>query len=464
MIPRIAIVGSGPSGFFAADALLNSQIKLDVHMFDRLPTPFGLVRSGVAPDHASIKSVSRVFEKIARHDRFEFFGNVEIGRDVSLDHLRRSYSAVLLAHGAATDARLGIPGENLPQVHAAASFVGWYNGHPDFAELCPDLSGKTAAIFGHGNVAIDIARILLSSQEKLRKTDIAEHALHALQQSKIQVVHLIGRRGPLQASFTTAELRELLLKMDEVDATLDPAALELNDEDHDELSRPANAVIRRNLEVMLEVLAKPPSPEPRKRLFLSFCQSPVAIQGHTKVEVVSVTRNALVATPLGKQAIPTSDRFEIPADLIVTSIGFRGRPLEGAPFDHALGRIPNQKGRVDSGDTTLAPLYVAGWIKRGANGVIGSNRTDAFETVACMLEDQAQNKWASSDVHWRSAWRPPVTSTSFADWKLIDRAEIEAGISIARPRLKFVSVASMLDTLKRRSDDCLPAREAPQAL
>ncbi|WP_338834473.1 NAD(P)-binding protein [Bradyrhizobium septentrionale] len=450
MTSRIAIVGSGPSGFFAAEALLKSNLRLQVHMFDRLPTPFGLVRSGVAPDHASIKGVSRVFDRIAEDSAFEFCGNIEIGKDISLNELRRTYSAVVLAHGAAADSKLGIPGECLPQVFSAGQFVGWYNGHPDFSDLRPDFNTENAVIFGHGNVAIDIARMLLGDPQKFRKTDIAEHALDSLRGSKIKTVHLVGRRGPLQASFTTAELRELLLKMEDMRVEIDAAALHLSSSEADELSKPANAVAKRNIDLMREVADNSHQAAASKLLLISFFESPLEIRGSTKVEAVSLARNVIVNTPQGKRAIPTDERREISAGLVLTSIGFRGRALPGAPFDRLTGRIPNQNGRVQLGDGSTAPLYAVGWIKRGANGVIGTNRADAAETVACMLSDYTERKWLEPDLVNRGKHALPPKSTSFHDWQLINQAEISAGLAVERPRVKFTTIADMLDVLPQR--------------
>jgi ferredoxin/flavodoxin---NADP+ reductase len=379
-----------------------------------------------------------------------FTGNIEIGKDISLEALRRSYSAVVLAYGAAADSSLGIPGENLPQVYSAGQFVGWYNGHPDFSDLSPDFDTESAVIFGHGNVAIDIARMLLADPRKLRKTDIAEHALRALQASRIRTVHLVGRRGPLQASFTTAELRELLLKTEDVRVEFDAAAMHLGGIDVDELSKPANAVAKRNVDVMREAVASSLRTGASKRLLISFLESPLEIRGRRKAEAVSMTRNVLVTTSQGERTIPTDDLREIKAGLVLTSIGFRGRALPGSPFDPRTGRIPNQSGRVEPSDDSTAALYAVGWIKRGANGVIGTNRADAAETVACMLIDYEERRWLEPKLVDGPEWALPSKSTSFHDWNLINEAEISAGLAVERPRLKLTSIADMLDTIRQR--------------
>jgi ferredoxin/flavodoxin---NADP+ reductase len=445
----VAIVGSGPSGFFLADMLLKSNIRPTVHMFDRLPTPFGLVRSGVAPDHPSIKSISRVFEQIAGHEGFSFFGNVEIGKDIPLDTLRRHYSAVVLAHGASVDNGVDVPGRHLDGVISAGKFVGWYNGHPDFADFKPNLKVQDVVIVGHGNVALDIARILLTNPALLARTDIADHALEALLTSHVRSVHLVGRRGPLQASFTTAEIRELLLKTDGVEVQFDEGALRLSDEEAAELQNPANAAIRRNVEIMREAAARR-SDKSSRVLKISFLEGLDAVLGSPRMEQVVLRKNVLARTNGVIRAVPTMVQRTISAGMLVTSVGFSGRPLCGAPFDNRLGRIPNIKGRVLPRGPEKAPLYVTGWIKRGANGVIGSNKMDAAETATTMIEDFQRSEWLTTELG-RSVDFSFPRHVTFEDWRIIDKAEIAAGRPQSRPRRKIVSIPKMLEMLPARS-------------
>jgi ferredoxin/flavodoxin---NADP+ reductase len=441
----VAIIGSGPSGFFVADMLLKSDIRPTVHMFDRLPTPFGLVRSGVAPDHPSIKSVSRVFDQIAGLEGFSFFGNVEIGKDIPLDTLRRHYSAVVLAYGASVDNDVDVPGRHLDGVISAGKFVGWYNGHPDFADFKPNLNVQDVVIIGHGNVALDVARILLTNPASLARTDIADHALEALLTSHVRSVHLVGRRGPLQASFTTAEIRELLLKTDGVRLQFEEGALSLSDEETAELENPANVVIKRNVEIMREAAARG-SDKCFRILKISFLESLDAVLGSSRIEQVILKKNVLASTNGVIRAVPTMVQRRISAGMLVTSVGFSGRPLCGTPFDGRLGRIPNIKGRVLPRGPQTAPLYVAGWIKRGANGVIGSNKMDAAETATAMIEDFQRNEWLTTELCGSVDFSLPRYVT-FEDWRIIDAAEIEAGRPQSRPRRKIVSIPKMLEML-----------------
>jgi len=439
----VAIVGSGPSGFYVADMLLKSDIRPTVHMFDRLPTPFGLVRSGVAPDHPSIKSVSRVFDQIARHEGFSFFGNVEVGKDMPLDTLRRRYSAVVLAYGASADNDIDVSGHHLDGVISAGKFVGWYNGHPDFADLKPNLNVQDVVIIGHGNVALDVARILLTKPTLLARTDIADHALDALLKSHVRSVHLVGRRGPLQASFTTAEIRELLLKTDGVTVRFEEDALSLSDEETAELEKPASAAIKRNVEIMRQAAAREPD-KCFRMLKVSFLESLDAVLGSSRMEQVILRKNVLAGTNGVIRAVPTTVQRTISAGMLVTSVGFSGRPLCGAPFDGRLGRIPNTNGRALPRGPQTAPLYVAGWIKRGANGVIGSNKIDAAETAAAMIEDFQRNEWLTTELG------PLPRHVTFEDWRIIDAAEVEAGRPQGRPRRKIVSIPTMLEMLPAR--------------
>jgi ferredoxin/flavodoxin---NADP+ reductase len=438
---HVAIVGSGPSGFFAAEALLKSDAGVRIAMFDRLPTPFGLVRSGVAPDHQHIKQVVRVFDTVAAHPRFSFHGNVEIGRDVSIDRLRERYDAVVLAYGASGGTPLPIQGGEHAPCMTATDFVGWYNGHPDFVDVNPGLEHENAVVVGNGNVAIDVARILLSDHARLAKTDIADHALDALRDSRVRRVHLVGRRGPLQASFTTAELRELL-NLPDVRVVIDPVLLHFDDQERAFLQQPANAVIARNMAAIADAATRG-SERATRELHLDFLASPMAVERGDRVAAVRMERNELRG-PLGaRQAVPTGECFEVPAGLVVASIGFRGRPIAGAPFDQQRRIIPNVQGRVTGVVGAGAPLYVAGWIKRGASGIIGTNRADAAETIRTLLSDLQGREPAPEDDARRSGLSFS-SAVAFLDWKRIDEVELAAGGEAGRPRRKIVTVERMM--------------------
>jgi ferredoxin/flavodoxin---NADP+ reductase len=387
---RVAIVGSGPAGFYAAGALLRGdEPAVEVEMFDRLPTPWGLVRAGVAPDHPNIKAVSRVYEKTAADPGFRFFGNVEIGRDISHHELAAHCHAVIYAVGAQADRRMGIPGEDLPGSWAATEFVAWYNGHPDYAQLEFDLSVERAIVVGNGNVAADVARMLALSEAELARTDAADHAIEALARSSIREIVVLGRRGPAQAAFTNPELRELG-EMTEADVVVDPAEVE-----PDELTRAhlesddATLTVRRNMEILDEFSRRPPRDKPR-RIILRFLCSPDEITGDGRVEALVARRNELVRAEDGSIRARATERAEtIPAGLVFRSIGYRGVRLEGLPFDERRAVVPNDGGRVldpDSGEP-VPGLYVTGWIKRGPTGIIGTNKKDAQETAAALVHD-----------------------------------------------------------------------------
>ncbi|MGH2922658.1 MAG: FAD-dependent oxidoreductase, partial [Solirubrobacterales bacterium] len=391
---RVAIVGSGPAGFYAAEALMKpDEPVVEVDMFDRLPTPFGLVRAGVAPDHPKIKSVIRVYEKTAARDGFRFFGNVDVGREITLDELRERYHAVLLAYGTSVDRHLGIPGEDLPGSHSATEFVNWYNAHPDFADHEFDLSAERAVVIGNGNVATDVARMLALPRDELEGTDTAEHAIEALANSGVKEIVILGRRGPAQAAFTNPEVRELgeLTRADIVVDTDEVALDKLSREWVDsEECEPTN---RRNVELFTEFSQREPERKDQ-RVILRFLRSPVEIQGDGKVERIVVARNELQQENGSIRARDTGERETIDCGLVFRSIGYKGVPIEGLPFDESRGLIPNEAGRVidpESGDQ-VPGLYAVGWIKRGPSGVIGTNKKDATETAQNVLADLEAGK------------------------------------------------------------------------
>jgi ferredoxin--NADP+ reductase len=415
-------------------------------MLERLPTPWGLVRFGVAPDHPNIKAVSRAFERIASTGEFRFFGNVEVGTDVHHDDLDRLYDAVVYTVGAQADRRLGIPGEDLPGSWAATELVAWYNGHPDYQHLPFDLSGERAVVVGNGNVAIDVARMLALTADELAPTDTTDEAIDVLGASGIHEIVMLGRRGPAQASFTPPELGELgeLAGADVVvhatDLELDPASAAALEEDR--------AVARRNLDILREYAARPPQGKP-KRVELRFCVSPVAIVGEGRVEAIELERNRLVPDGMGGiRAEPTGELKLLPCSVVFRSVGYRGVELPGVPFDHRRATIRNEGGRVVHEDgSVFRGVYCAGWIKRGPSGVIGTNKKDAAETVELLLEDARAGLLArESDELLEDLLRErDVDFVEYEHWEAIDAHERERGAEQGRPRVKLSTWDGLLE-------------------
>ncbi|NIR44662.1 MAG: FAD-dependent oxidoreductase [Gemmatimonadetes bacterium] len=454
---RVAIIGSGPAGFYTAEKLLKQEdVAVEVDMYDRLPVPFGLVRFGVAPDHEKIKRVTRIYEKVAGDPRFRFFGNVDIGRHLTLDDLRRHYHQICFSTGAQTDRSLNIPGEDLERSHAATEFVAWYNGHPDYTGCEFDLSAEKVAVIGVGNVAVDVARILCRNPDELRTTDIADYALDALAASGVKEVYMLGRRGPAQAAFTNPEVRELgelegadiRAVKEEVD--LDPLSRKRLEEDPDKETS-------RKLEILESFVGREPTGKP-KTLTLRFLVSPVEIydDGKGGVGGMKLVHNELYESEDGSLRPRPTDVFEdLDVDMVFRSVGYRGVPVAGVPFHERWGIIPNVQGRVidPESDGPLTGLYVSGWIKRGPSGVIGTNKPDAAETVERMLEDaRADAVLEPSSPDPESAERTVCgvrpDCVSWEDWKRIQAVEDEAGKKQGRPRVKLTSLEEMLAALK----------------
>ena len=444
---RVAVVGSGPAGFYAAGHLLAADLSVEVDLFERLPTPWGLVRLGVAPDHPKIKTVSKAFEKIAARPGFRFLGNVEVGRDISSAELAELYDAVVYTVGAQTDRRLGIPGEDLPGSIPATALVAWYNGHPDFADLDVDLSGERAVVIGAGNVAIDVARMLVLTEEELRVTDTADAAIAAIAGAGLREVIMLARRGPAQAAFTTPEVIELQ-ELAGADAIVDPAELVLDAASAAAVPGDTNA--ERNLEALAAIAAMPVTGKPRK-LQVRFCVSPVAIRGSDRVEAIVIERNRLEADDRGRiQAVPTGERETIPCSLVLRSVGYRGIAIEGVPFDERAGTIANRDGRVvDAAGAVVPGVYCAGWIKRGPSGVIGTNKKCATQTVDLLLADVAEGRLAGGGaatadrVSALLAERGVEVVTSDG-WAAIDAVELAGGAAQGRPRVKLTHWAELL--------------------
>jgi ferredoxin/flavodoxin---NADP+ reductase len=451
---RVAVVGAGPAGFYAAGQLLRKGADevVEVDVLDRLPTPWGLVRAGVAPDHPNIKAVSRVYEKTARHPGFRFLGNVELGRDFDREDLLRHYHAVIYAVGAQTDRRMGIPGEELAGSWSATDFVAWYNAHPDHRQLDFDLTCGRAAVIGNGNVALDCARMLALTHDELAVTDVADHALEALQNHNVREIVVLGRRGPVQAAFTNPELLELG-EMVEADVHVDPRDLELDPLSDAFLRGEAGITARRNVEILRDYAAREPSGK-RAVIELRFLRSPVEIVGDERVEGIVVERNELVRDEEtgALRARPTGERETIPVGLVLRSIGYRGVALPGVPFDERRALIPNDGGRVldGPGREPLPGEYVTGWIKRGPTGVIGTNKKDAHETVALLLEDLKAGRLAAPEAPGREAIDALLADrgaevVTQQGWEAIDAHERERGEPHSRPRNKLATLEELLE-------------------
>ena len=451
---RVAIVGAGPSGFYAAEHILkDGDVHAQVDLFDRLPTPFGLVRGGVAPDHPKIKSVIRVYEKTAAREGFRFFGNVKVGHDIEVEDLERLYHAIVYAVGCETDRQLGVPGEDLPGSHAATAFVGWYNAHPDYADDKFDLSCERAVVIGNGNVAMDVARMLALTDHELRQTDTADHAIELLDGKRIREIVVLGRRGPVQAAFTNPEINELG-EMEDAEVVVGPAEVELDASSAAYLeSEEADKTTRVNVETLREFSRREPEGK-RQRIVLRFLASPVEIRGNGKVESVVVGRNQLVEEGGALRARDTGEREELECGLVLRSVGYTGVPIEGVPFDEDRGLILNEGGRVlDSHDAGhKVGHYAAGWIKRGPSGVIGTNKKDALETVQHLLADVESQTLLDPESPEPGAVEELLSErgiryVSFEDWQAIDEAEVGRGEPHGRPRVKFVRVEEMLGAL-----------------
>ncbi|TFG66482.1 MAG: NADP oxidoreductase [Gemmatimonadales bacterium] len=446
---RIAVIGAGPAGFYTAAALFKQDaIDCRVDMFNRLPTPHGLVREGVAPDHESIKAVTRVFDRTGEDPRFRFFGNVTIGADLSVDDLLSFYHMIVYAIGAPSDRRLGIQGEDLAGSDPATVFVGWYNGHPDFADLVFDLSHERAVVIGNGNVAVDVTRILARSVDELAGTDMADHALNALRHSGVHEIVMLGRRGPAQAKFTSVELKEFG-KLDGVDVKVAAGQLVLDEQSQTQVDENRGAA--RNMDILADFAGREPSGAERS-IELRFFTSPVEILGvDGRVTGVRVERNRLETGADGQQrATGTGELETINCGLVLRSVGYRGIALPGVPFDEANGVIPNDAGRVTDGPGGCARPreYAVGWIKRGPSGIIGTNKPDAVETVESMLADVPEldadgvNRDPEAVVHLLQDRK--IRYVTYDDWKKIDAVEQARGEPQGRPRSKIVQVEEML--------------------
>ena len=426
---RIAIVGAGPAGYFSAQALQNSQDEnrvFAIDLFERLPTPWGLVRNGVAPDHPKIKSVAKVFEKIASDPNFRLFGNVELGRDISIEQLKENYDAVILATGSSVGRKLGIPGEDLPGSLSAADFVPWYNGHPDYVNCDVSLSGKNAIVIGAGNVAMDCGRMLALDPAELDSTDTSDHALVAFHQSAIRKVTIVGRRGPEHAAFTSPEIRELP-KLENTDVIISHSEIESAKIRVAEKLE-GNKELRNNLEAMLEV-SQSPSKNHERKLAINFLLTPIEIIGDDKVEAIRFVRNEVI----NDKVSATSEIFELPCDLVISAIGYQVLPIPGVEF--ANGKVVNENGHVADN------LYVVGWAKRGPNGVIGTNKSDSSDVIKLLLAKLSSAAKENMDMAKMLASHQVITQSG---WQKINAAEVEQGETVGKPRRKLTVWSDLL--------------------
>jgi ferredoxin--NADP+ reductase len=427
----VAIIGAGPAGFYTADALLKAGTECRVDIVERLPAPFGLIRYGVSPDHETTKKVARVFERTALKPEVRYFGNVDVGRDVSVDELRGMYDAVVLAVGAPLDRTLGIPGEDKAGVIGSAALVGWYNGHPDFRDLDPDLEVSAAAVIGNGNVAMDVARLLVKTEGELAQTDITDYAARAIAASALTEVAMVGRRGPLQAKFTNVELREfgeLEACVPQVDLAQIPASA-------DELEGREQRMAEKHLATFREFAAMEAGGRP-KRVRFEFFAAPVEVLGGDKVEGLRLERTRLERG----RAVGTGEFFDLPCGLVVPAIGYRSQPLDGVPFDEARSVAANANGRV------AEALYAVGWIRRGPTGTIASNRQDGIDAATQIVGDLSQGDKPGRPALERLLAERGVRAVSYPEWQRIAAAEVAAAPEGA-PRRKFVTVEDMLAAL-----------------
>ncbi|MGO9360215.1 MAG: FAD-dependent oxidoreductase [Xanthobacteraceae bacterium] len=428
-VVRIAVIGSGPSGFYASEALLRAGVPLTVDMFEQLPVPYGLVRFGVAPDHPKLKLVTAAFDKIATAPGFRFVGGVAVGCDVTVDELRDSYDAVIIATGADISRSLGIAGEELPGCHHAGDFVAWYNGHPDYRDRDFDLGHEVATVVGHGNVALDVARILAKTADELRRTDIAAHALEVLAESRVREIHVVGRGRPPQAKFSAKELRDFL-DLETCDTTIDGRDVAPDDFTPD---NPQDPELAEKL-TLLRTFSRQALVKPRRCIF-RFGLSPVAIRGQGRVETVGFAQQASGAVE------------EIGCGLVFRSVGRRTAPLAGVPYDELRGVHANIDGRVANGASVVAGLYVCGWSKRGPSGTIGTNRGCGMATAEAVLADlpaRVGQRPRDPDALLARLEMRVARIVSYRDWASIDAAEKRRGVPLGKPREKFVTVPDML--------------------
>ena len=434
MTVRVAIVGAGPSGFYTADALLRSGTDVEIDVIDRLPTPFGLIRAGVAPDHQKTKNVSRAYEKTALNDKVTYYGNVDVGAEISIEDLKELYEAVVLAIGSPHDRKLGVPGEDKKGVFGSADFVGWYNGHPDFRDLEPDLNTKAIVVVGNGNVAVDCARVLVKTPDEMFNTDLATYAAEAIHASPLEDVYMVGRRGPIEAKFTNVELREMG-ELQNCTPIIDAAQIPKDVPEGMEISDRDRRLKDRNLATLRGFIdAKPADRE--RQVHFQFFASQVEVLGGGTVEGIRLEKTEV----RHGRAVGTGETYDIPCGIVIPAIGYRGQPLEGVPFDEWNGVIENDEGRVSDG------VYAVGWIRRGPTGVIGTNKHDGDRAAEQINEDCNDNGKAGGDGLKALLDGKGVRYIDYAQWQQIDDAEKSAAPAGA-PRRKLTRITEMLTTL-----------------
>ena len=451
---RVAIIGAGPSGFYAAGSLLKQRNHIvAIDMLERLPAPHGLVRYGVAPDHQNIKAVAKIYDRTAATDGFRFFGNVEFGSDILHEEIERHYDAVIYASGAQSDRKLNVPGEDLPNSMSATEFVAWYNGHPEYVDLEPDLSCAAAMVVGVGNVAMDVARVLAKSMDELKLTDISDHALEVLAESKIRDIYVVARRGPAQVKFTNAEIREFG-HLDLADIVVDPLELKLDSASSASIEGDTSA--QKNIDY-LRAYSEIGETGKDRRVHFRFLLSPeeIVADEEGRISGVRVVKNTLRPTVSGYINATSTDDYEfLGAGLVLRSVGYRGIPLAGVPFDERRGTIPNNAGRVIelATEQEVPGTYVVGWAKRGPTGVIGTNKPDAVETVNSLIYDLEHGRLPQAldpdpDAIIRILEERNVRCVTNQEWQKLNAMEVEKGQAQGRPRVKFVSVEAMLAVL-----------------
>jgi ferredoxin--NADP+ reductase len=449
---RVGIIGSGPSGFYAADALLKQDCSLSVDMFEKLPTPYGLLRGGIAPDHQKMKSLSSYYEKVAtkNEDQFRFFGNVNIGSDISIEALKQFYDVLIFSVGCEVDKELGIPGESLQGCRNATEFVGWYNGHPEFTHLSFQLQGETATVIGLGNVALDVVRILLKPIDDLRQHDIPDYALNALADCKVKTIHLVGRRGPAQSAFTHNELREIS-ELKNCNIHISEEDLTLTEASQAEIDDPHSSKFRKNVEILREIAARK-NQDAEKNLYIHYFRSPTAFYGTDRIEGTTFDKTTL-SGPAGSQKVkPTGETINLPTGIVFKSIGYRGTAIPGIPFDEKKGIFRNLSGRLMQDDKPIEGLYASGWIKRGASGVIGTNKSCSQETVKGVIEDLptlSPCPYPETDAILNFLTQNKIDAIGFDDWLAINQEELRIGLLKGKVREKFLSAQSAFSFLRK---------------
>ena len=434
MTVRVAIVGSGPSGFYTADALIKSGLDCEIDVIDRLPTPFGLIRAGVAPDHQKTKNVSRAYEKTALNENVAYFGNVDVGKDVGIEDLKGLYDAVVLAIGSPYDRKLGVPGEDKKGVFGSADFVGWYNGHPDFRDLEPDLNTKAVVVIGNGNVAIDCARVLVKTPDEMSTTDIATHAADAIHAAPLEDVYMVGRRGPVEAKFTNVELREMG-ELQECTPIIDAAKIPGEVPAEEEMSDRDRRLKDKNLGTLRSFVDAEPAGR-KRRVHFQFYASPVEILGEDMVKGIRLEKTEV----RDGRAVGTGETYDIPCGIVIPAIGYQGQPLDGVPFDERNGVIQNDEGRVSEG------VYAVGWIRRGPTGVIGTNKHDGDAASRQIQEDCTDGGKAGRAGLKDLLTEKSVRWVDYSDWQKIDEVEKSTAAEGA-PRRKLTRIPEMLAAL-----------------